>query len=863
VKVKDGVLISVKESDIVNGRFTNFEGVKEIGKSAFYYLNSLKYIEIPTSVTIIGKEAFKSCPNLEEVIISDNVKEIGEEAFSQCSSLKYIKLSKKLNKISANLFECCFSLESITIPSKVKIIEENAFFNCDWLKTVILSPNLEEIGFGAFQRCEDLQEIELPDTLKNIGESAFSTCINLKSIKIPSNIEKIHSNTFNYCEKLENVILPDSIVSIGYGAFCNCSLLKNIEIPKSVKFIDSSAFEGCEKLENIKIPSNIQTIEESTFYGCRKLKEVYLPEGIHTIDRLAFAGCARLENINLPASLTLIGEFAFQETQIKKIELPENLEIIENGAFEWCTQLKTIKFNENLKKIGEKCFESCGTLKEIELPNNNIEIGNNAFKCVSLSKLKYNGKIYDLNEYISKFHDYFLNKTNIIKIIINLKEVTNIPLNMKFPSKFLVMLDNEQLNKILKHESVKHFKDIYSKCIKNNIYYSDEDVVDFYKFAYVLGCFSEDIVRINGKEIGISQKACVFLKRVLDTNLFDIYGCHDIFDGLRIREYNLDFLKFVTLLDKEENKVDYHNFVYLLEKGRTASTIINGFDSVIKQVVADESGRVIENPSYKKLIETYLINNAFEGVNEYNKDIAEEFIKFKAIQQHNFEEALNIQEKSKNITSHILGYPLKETGLIETIENLKNELDEKLVESKKLIDELYEREFTYEWLDKHDPKNFTLGLYCDCCASIVSTYYGKRIMEASITRDDVQNLVIKDKNGDIVAKATIYVNKRKGYAVFNDIEMNRDYGNEVDMTDLSDDKQRMKIYKAFKRGVIDFVNKYNELNKTNPITQINIGWGRNRLKQTIAKIEKESEEVFQVIESFEDAKEEQWIIYKK
>ena len=198
-----------------------------------------------------------------------------------------------------------------------------------------------------------------------------------------------------------------------------------------------------------------------------------------------------------------------------------------------------------------------------------------------------------------------------------------------------------------------------------------------------------------------------------------------------------------------------------------------------------------------------------------------------------------------------------------TSEKIKTEIDCKLIDSKKLIEKLYQLEFTYEWLSKHDPKNFTLGLYCDCCASIVSAHYGKKIMELSITSDDVQNLVIKNDRGEIVAKATMYVNKEEGYAVFNDIEMNRVYGNEMTLNDKSDDEKRVKIYEAFKRGVKAFVEKYNELYKDKPITQVNIGWGFNRLKQVIKKFERESEEIFDVPNCFQDAKNEQWIVYKK
>ena len=114
-----------------------------------------------------------------------------------------------------------------------------------------------------------------------------------------------------------------------------------------------------------------------------------------------------------------------------------------------------------------------------------------------------------------------------------------------------------------------------------------------------------------------------------------------------------------------------------------------------------------------------------------------------------------------------------------------------------------------------------------------------------------------------IAKATIYVNKEKGYAVFNDIEMNRKYGNECEEDDESNNEQRIKIYKTFKRGINDFVKRYNEINSDVPITQVNVGWGYNRLKQVIRKLENKSENTLKALDSFRDAENEQWIVYKK
>ena len=44
-----------------------------------------------------------------------------------------------------------------------------------------------------------------------------------------------------------------------------------------------------------------------------------------------------------------------------------------------------------------------------------------------------------------------------------------------------------------------------------------------------------------------------------------------------------------------------------------------------------------------------------------------------------------------------------------------------------------------------------------------------------------QNLVIRNEEGTIIAKATIYVNKEQNYAVYNNIEVSLKYKNENDL----------------------------------------------------------------------------------
>lgn len=865
--VKDGVLLEVSEFDIVDGTFDNWEiftqsgeiqTITSIGDHAFQDVYNLEKIIIPDSVTSIGMYAFESCNELKEVIMYDSVTKIEKGAFSCCSKLEKIRLSKNLTVIEQGLFSYDYELKSIIFPKKLKEIKDEAFLHTG-IRKIELPSNLKVIGIGAFKNCENLENIELPLKLKEIKRDAFSHCENLESIDIPGSVQKIDYYTFYRCDYLEEVILHEGIKEIRDSSFEKCSNLRKINFPESLEQIKGSAFRDCIKLDNIIIPNNITEIKSYTFDGCSSLKKIKLPNSLELIEDFALAQ-TKIKSVKFPKSLIKIGNDAFKYCmELEDIKFNDNLKEIGIGAFRFCHKIKNLDFNENLEKIAPFCFNGCSSLTRIKLPHMVKEIHNVFNNCDNLNIIEYLGKEYEIKKYQEYFAEKEVSNNTLIKIIMKINDDVLFPKTVKYSSEFIKLLDKEEIEKIICHDSYKHFKNIYHKYIEGKELLVD-DIRDFYKFAYVLGCFSNEIIELDGRKIDVSQKASVFFEALLDNGIFEISVAHDYFDNLEVKKYNVDFFKFITQNNSEK---EYENFMYLLDKGRSMSLIINDFDQIMNEVIVDDRGRIIKKPSIKRKIENYLINCKFEKVNDSNRDIASEFALFHSIKQHNFDEANEIRELGKKAKHHIVDEELKEENIFDSIEKLKNSIEEKIITSKEMLDELFDLEFTYEWLDKHDPKNFTLGLYCDCCASIVSVHYGKEIMNESIINDSVQNLIIRNAKGDIVAKSTIYVNKDKGYAVFNDIEMNRKYGNEVNEDEYSDSDLREKIYKAFKRGVKAFVTKYNEKNSGNPINQVNIGWGYNRLKQVIKKYEVESDEVFEALDCFKDASNKQYVIYKK
>lgn len=72
-------------------------------------------------------------------------------------------------------------------------------------------------------------------------------------------------------------------------------------------------------------------------------------------------------------------------SKIQTIQLPNDITILEEGAFDYCSSLSSIVLPKNLTTIGKWCFRQCYALQEINLPDTITEIKDSAFyNCDSL-----------------------------------------------------------------------------------------------------------------------------------------------------------------------------------------------------------------------------------------------------------------------------------------------------------------------------------------------------------------------------------------------------------------------------------------------------------------------------------------------
>ena len=100
------------------------------------YNGSSSAVTIPEGVKSIGKAAFYKCEALASVIIPDGVTEIGVCAFGGCTSLASVSIPGSVTKICEAAFNVCTALASVTIPGSVTEIGKGAFCGCTALAEI-------------------------------------------------------------------------------------------------------------------------------------------------------------------------------------------------------------------------------------------------------------------------------------------------------------------------------------------------------------------------------------------------------------------------------------------------------------------------------------------------------------------------------------------------------------------------------------------------------------------------------------------------------------------------------------------------------------------------------------------------------
>ncbi|MBR2968099.1 MAG: leucine-rich repeat protein [Clostridia bacterium] len=367
-------------------------------------------------VTEVEDLVFANQQDIISVELPDTLQIIGNNAFYNCENLTDVSFnySVELLTIGRGAFNECINLSNITIPSSVTSIGNSAFRGCD---------ELTAISFGA------------SSSLTSIGDDAFSES-GLQSFTFPSGVTEVADSLFDGCSSLTSVNLHNDVRTIGDRAFRGTNL-SSIRITPNVREIGDWAFYACEQLSGItwtrqadsnQIVSLLHTVGQYAFADSG-LESITIPDTVEEIGASAFNGCESLTAINIsPTSqLASIGAAAFMGSGITSIYIPNNVTEIKYNTFEDCIDLQSVVFepNSNVQGIGYMAFRNSG-IEEIIIPESVETIDDYAFmNCQSLTHVRLERAEIGVAQAITEISNTAFVGCNLVSIKVPYKQSIN------------------------------------------------------------------------------------------------------------------------------------------------------------------------------------------------------------------------------------------------------------------------------------------------------------------------------------------------------------------------------------------------------------------------------------------------------
>ena len=225
VKFRDGKIVEYTVDDVEEVYF----GPSTLNDTTAYDSTVVDVSDTPLEFKIISDSTAEvtsgNYMELDSVVIPEKVRidgkvyavtRIGIRAFSMCTNLVDVVIPSSIEMIGSNAFENS-GLKSVVLPENVEV-EYEAFYGSS-LTSVVVSSGVF-LGHKTFYGCSALENVEIEPGAKNIGKNGFFECRSLKNLVIPSSVTSIREGAFGECKNLDLVIDNSrNNVNVGEAAF--------------------------------------------------------------------------------------------------------------------------------------------------------------------------------------------------------------------------------------------------------------------------------------------------------------------------------------------------------------------------------------------------------------------------------------------------------------------------------------------------------------------------------------------------------------------------------------------------------------------------------------------------------------------
>lgn len=294
--------------------------------------------------------------------------------------------------------------DELTYPSEVTLNGttyqvKSALFHNTTAKHVIVPEGVESC-MGA-SSSTDMVKLTIPSTLKEIG-SGFRACPSFHNYYDSGFLDTRDNATFqgyemSNPEKAKYLTVKDGIVynkeETEMLTKVPCALEKDtLVLPDTIKEIPKGAFMSNKTVKKVVFGKNITSIGNGAF-AYSNIENVQMNDNVTVLDEYAFYYCTKLANVDLSKSLTKIdGYETFKYTDaLKHIDLKNVTELTGWYTFQQ-SGLEDVDLSNVSNMNGIQVFGSCHNLKTVYIGKNTdfsskVSIGFNNFAgCERLEK---------------------------------------------------------------------------------------------------------------------------------------------------------------------------------------------------------------------------------------------------------------------------------------------------------------------------------------------------------------------------------------------------------------------------------------------------------------------------------------------
>lgn len=252
----------------------------------------------------------------------------------------------------------------------------------------------------------NLVEFDLSEAVPTYTDGVYYSDIHGNTHGLYEN--RVGPGMFSYMTKLEKIVFPLTATEIGWQACMGCTSLSSADIPASVTYIDSEAFRECGftsflvpetvtdlgahvfsynyNLESITFLAKREDVPWCTFEDCSKLTKVVLGDEIKVLSDYAFNYCTSLKDYTQFAQITKIGSGTFYLNAFESVDLSNVEEMGE--AFRDCKSLTTVILPPSMKSTAAWSFWGCDALSNITWPTALETISDGTFGGAAFTELE-------------------------------------------------------------------------------------------------------------------------------------------------------------------------------------------------------------------------------------------------------------------------------------------------------------------------------------------------------------------------------------------------------------------------------------------------------------------------------------------